>query len=338
MKINLNFETGRRYAAAMAIALCINATAQTTGTVQSSCTANDSITRLYYRDAQRMTVRETHFAQTTYKDSINIDKATKQRFLKALLAVYNATALSVHDTLFSFTIHTSPVPDMQNFTIKAPGSLGWMQKFKIFSVPTGDGLIDQILAKWKVNPVNYYQSATYDVAVMKTDSSLNLTALTASFAAQNGVVGTEILTGSDDSQNITATVSVGYMDITYTYGWSTCHDGCDHHIYWHFRVFDDCVVKYNGWTGDRLDTGVPSFSVENTRIVPNPFSASFWIDAPAETFPMNYTITDLTGRGIAEGVQSRPYERIVVPGLARGLYIVRLEGRSFSGSMRLIKD
>jgi hypothetical protein len=78
-------------------------------TVSSSCTAPDSIVERYEYDAYRMTMQKFYRNNISYKDSVNIPYSHIDTVMRALLAVYNATALPARDTVVTmFDIHIHP--------------------------------------------------------------------------------------------------------------------------------------------------------------------------------------------------------------------------------------
>ena len=86
--------------------LCISNIAKSQ-TVPSSCTAADSIVKLYNDDADRLAMRHTFNFNLPYKDSITINKPLHKTYINALLAVFNAINLPARDTVVQLKIHAN---------------------------------------------------------------------------------------------------------------------------------------------------------------------------------------------------------------------------------------
>jgi hypothetical protein len=290
------------------------------------------------RDAKRLALRETFFVASTYKDSVKIDKALTGKFLKALLAIHNATALTVRDTVLAiYKLRTNYEPEMNNIIIKANAGLYWMQKLMNLQTPTGHTILDSRMTGYRLNVVNYYQSALYDVAVFKTDSNFNMAAMAVDLASLQDVKGSEPILTVDDARNISATVGNGYIDLVYTYGWSTCENGCDFKINWKLRVYDNCIVEYSGYTGDPINTGLRHVtSATPAMVYPNPFTDKLSIFCD-DLHDAEYALFDLTGQLIRRDKISSRETAINIDGEAQGVYLLRCTSAGRVQNFRIIR-
>lgn len=123
--------------------------------VSSSCTAPDSIIKRYTEDAHRLVIKNREWTQT-----IAIDPARVKQVLNALLAVYNAKSIKQQDTVVSINrISTFRNPMLDQISFSAPSQLGWMQKLKANTLPSGNETLDDLIKTYSFS-VSYSGSAT----------------------------------------------------------------------------------------------------------------------------------------------------------------------------------
>lgn len=317
-------------------ATAIQAQSVSSFTAQSSCLGSDSLLKAYKKDADRLTLRHTFDSALTWKDSVYINQTISAKFMKALVAVFNATTLPVRDTVISiYKIH-APQPELNNFQVKAPSNLLWMGKLLANQLPTNDPFVDHLLNKYKIQPVNYYQSGNYDVAVFKTDTNYNLTKLCAEWAALNMVIGSDPLPNTNPTYNITGTLSANMVDLIYYYNYGSCEDGCDYSLKWHFKVnLTNCVVDYSGWSGNQL-----SLSKNENNFVsvyPNPTQDS-WHFTLMSGNNTQLALYNLTGQLVYTTSFTGTTYDFDASKLARGMYVVKLMNGNTSYQTRLIKQ
>jgi hypothetical protein len=305
-------------------------------TAQSSCNGTDSVMKAYKKDADRLTLRHTFDSTLTWKDSVKINKTISNKFMKALVAVFNATSLPVRDTVIKiYKIH-APQPEMNNFQVKAPSNLLWMGKLLANQLPTNDPFVDNLLNKYLIQPVNYYQSTNYDVAIFKTDTNYNLTKLCAVWAALNMVIGAEPLPNTDPTYNITGTLSANTVDLIYSYNYGTCEDGCDYSLKWHFKVnLASCVVEYKGWSGNQLS--IAKGEENHIQVYPNPAQDS-WHLSLKKAGTTQVEVYNLTGQLILSASFNGSTYTIDASRFAKGMYVVKLIDGQSVYQTRLIKQ
>lgn len=310
--------------------LCIftNIYSQFSQTVQSTCVGPDSIKTKYRKDACRLAIRRAYTINSNYKDSILPQKTWRADYLKSLIAVYNATALPVRDTIIKLlNIHTNPVPELNAVSVKATGTLNWMQNLLNATVPVGNIFVDFLMTKYYLYPGPYYQSGSYDLAVLRSDSCLNTLALAKSFTTIPGVIGAEVTEGNDDSKDIKDSITPNYIQLTYAFGWGTCNNGCDYKISWRFKIFNDCVVEYLGSDGDPLNTSIYETYLlkEQIQIYPNPVNEKLTVDFGfISSEKVELTIHDFLGRLIYTCDNGHEKQEIDTHCISSGIYYLKV--------------
>lgn len=232
--------------------------------VQSLCTSTDSITQLWKKEATRLTLRRTYKIASNYKDSVKPDPALQQRYLKALLAVYNATSIAETDTLFKqLFVRTRPDPEMHRLRVNASPNLSWMIELFNNQAPTTNAVISNLMLKYNMSYL-YLQSVSNDVVVFMPDSALNLPVLIPKYLSQGATSATNEAS-FDDTRDITDSLNTNFVQLSYAFGWTNCNDGCDYRRISTFKVYNDCSVEFLGTTGVSLYVGIADFKKENLQ-------------------------------------------------------------------------
>lgn len=244
-------------------------------TVQSMCTSTDSITKLWKNEAARLTLRRTYKIASTYKDSVYPDATLQQRYLNALLAVYNATALAETDTLFKqLFVLTMPNPEINRLRVNASATLPWMLELFNNQAPTTNSIISSLMIKYNMSYL-YLQSAANDVVVFMPETALNLPLLIPQYLSAGAISATNEAT-FDDRRDITDSLNPNFVMLTYAYGWTNCIDGCDYKRFSTFKVYNDCSVEFLGTSGVSLHVGINGYQKDNLQFsFVNPSSNQF---------------------------------------------------------------
>jgi hypothetical protein len=309
-----------------------------THTVQSSCTAHDTIKQRFLVDAGRLAVRRAFHINSTYKDSVTINSSLKNRYLGALLAIYNATAIPQRDTLIdSLKIHTDLNPELRLVSIKAPASYAWMDSLSHSSTVTNNQLLDNLITQYNMIVWAYYVSSAYDQAVFMAGMDVNTQALANRLAGISGVIDADPEPGFSDVTNITDSLTNSYIIFTFSAGWGTCYNGCDYRRYWNIKVDTNCVVEFRGSTGDLLKTALKENFIENNlKAYPNPFSEKIVLENSGNT-PLKVEVQNVLGEPLFElNLESKII--IDTPGLAPGIYFITIKGNDLSKTIKVIKD
>lgn len=242
--------------------------------VVSSCLASDSVIENYQDDADRLTVKRIFTINASYKDSVKIPKPWSDTIMNALLAVYNATILPARNTVVSLNIHTFPNLTLSNVYVTADSNQTWMQQLHNNVVPTGYTTLDSLMDKYNLHLIQYhdnYHINLYHRITFKSDSNLNISALSNLFETLNGVAYSDPNNGCCDGDNIQCVIYPSFVRLVYSKGWNDCPSGCINRHYWEFKVYYDCSVEFIGEYGSPYSpTNIPEIQVEDISIYPNP--------------------------------------------------------------------
>lgn len=240
--------------------------------VPSSCNSTDSIKKLYEADASRLSIRHEYRYNDTYVDSVRIRPQLKQTYHEALLAVYNATALPVRDTIVNiYNIHTNGVPGVSNINVVASPTLSWMQQLYQTQPPSSNTLLATLWNRYNLVST-YIQNVNGDLVVIYTPEGMNLPPLVQQLKAEVTIDTVYADQTFNDARDITDTLNGIYVGLTYSIGWGNCSQGCQYRHYWNFKVYrSNCNVEYLGSSGSSIGTGITGlFNKEPLVIFPNP--------------------------------------------------------------------
>lgn len=278
-------------------------------TVPSNCAAPDSVLAKYRDDAYRLAVRKIYRRHLPARDSIGIARPHADTVLRALLAVYNATALPARDSVVrqsgGYGIHSFPNPELHILYVAADSGLSWMRQLRRNQAPTGTPAIDRLLARYHLRPGRYYDFSAafgYDLAGLETDSSYNLYPLTNLFAALPGVRYAYPEGYAGDGDNLTDSIYADHVELTYSIGRGDCPAGCTYRKYWKFNVYFDCSVQFvrSYDSSSPPATGLPPApAAADVAVYPIPFEKTLLVSGL--TAPFSYVITNVLGQAVAAG-------------------------------------
>ena len=124
--------------------------------VPSSCSASNSIKALYSKDADRLALRKFYAQNLVDTNNIFISQIHSDTVLRALIAVFNATALPARNAvILQYNIHTFLNPNMNTLYVAADSNLLWMQQLKAGNFPTGNMQVDNLISTYSLNKQNY---------------------------------------------------------------------------------------------------------------------------------------------------------------------------------------
>lgn len=309
-------------------------------TVPSSCTAPDSIARLYRDDALRMTVNRFVRNNQPFADSILIPTEEVTPVWDALIAVYNATTLAARDTVVKqFDIHTTPRPSLNAFSIVADSTLSWMQELSKGHIPTGNAEVDSLLLNYHIKIESYFRmfgSEANHWVFFVSDSSFNTRALSKAFEKINGVVRAETEFAIGDGNYIIDSIYNDHIELIYSLGWGDCPAGCTQRRFWKFNVYPDCSVEFAGSYGDVITyTGIKEWYHAEPVVYPNPFEDDLRVENT--NGPFRYTLIDENGKEIAKGATDDKID-CRYDTLKGGLYILRIESHERTSNIRVIRS
>lgn len=328
-------------------------------TVSSSCTAPDSVVWKYRKSADKLTVRRVDYIGDTYKDSVAINRQISDQYLRALLAVYNATALPARDTVVGIPVVMDKYPLSLNLIlVDADSTQPWMQNLRKDIIPCGEPGVDYLIDKYYLKKDTYYHffgAYPSHSIVFQTDSNCYIRRLCDKFGAlmTEGVVFSQPLNeGQTYSKDIRDSINPNFIDLTYSFGWGDIFGclspgSCPYRRHWAFRVYNDCSVEYKGCYGDPL----PPYIMINpgleesadirggVKIYPNPakdrLAVSFASEVPGGS---EVVILNSLGQPVYRHPEPKRDNSIDVSFLPPGIYTLGLEGHDRNRYCKFIKE
>lgn len=326
-------------------------------TVTSICSGPDSLVKKYRKTADKLSIANCVKISDTYKDSITINPLIRSNYLKALLAVYNATALPARDTIVFFNVTLDykfwPYAALNTILIDADSTKAWVANLRQNIVPCGYAAIDNLFTR-------YYLKVTGSSIIfppqgwnpfncrinIKTDTNCFTNRLCDKFNAmyvQGGGVGNASPQSTfSDSYNITDSVNVNFTELTYSIGWGDCMAGCIYRRYWKFRVYNGCSVEYMGSSGAAIPpeffTGLQTQALQQNdlKIYPNPANGVLYIrSALATTFKIKLVSLDGRDLLIKESFDSQ-HDVIDVSHFSKGIYILTISNNDGAVTRKVV--
>jgi len=302
--------------------------------VSSSCSAHDSVLEKYNKDADRLAIRRVIRINSTYKDSVRINKIISSDYRDALIAVYNATALPATDTITRLlNIHTYN-PGLNSLIIMADSNLAWMTNLRYNILPTQDYEIDRMMKVYFLKKVFYSGLLQPSMVVFRSDTNSNLAPLARKLKNSVGVNAAEAEFLYGDGNDITDSINTKYTELVYSYGWQECPTGCEQRRYWKFRVFSDCSVEYMGSYGRPLEACLflsvheNEIFFDNVKIYPHPTKSKLFVECGILKSKTSLTITDKNGKTVQSLTSLKPKQELDLILLSKGIYYLTLKDHS----------
>lgn len=315
--------------------------------VSVRCNLIDSCAYKYVDDACRLAIRHTFRVNGTYKDSGMIDQQLRDRYLKALIAVYNSTNIPARDTVISWlNIHTlSSQPTLREFGIQADSNLIWMKNFRNNVIPCGQATIDAVMQKYGMQKTHYSTYPFGSQHLVRLNASFNFNSLPVGVYLMQQVPGIS-LAGSfysgGDGIDIWDSLNVNFVELVYYYRWGDCIAGCMYYKYWIFRVYNDCTVEYRGTQQNRPLppwASLPTERAATARITvsPNPATNSIEIKTGVNT-EFTIDVLDISGRNVIHTRASGSAADVNISELPPGPYVLRLLTNEEQSMAKFIKQ
>jgi hypothetical protein len=308
-----------------------------------TCTASERVISRYKDDAERLAINRVFKINSTYKDSVEVDAVFRSEYLKALIAVYNATNIPERDTVVNIYNIQRVIEELHSFTINVDSTLIWVQNLLNNISPTGNSQFDYLATKYKLRKISSMGSfwyANYEIISLTSDSSWNLRALAGLFnqvniSADNGQMPFYSIFDLYP-QNIEDSIGPGYMKLYYTYGWGDCPSGCEFYRRYVFKVYPDCSVEFAGAFNPLLYIGMKeNIKPDNSiSVSPNPFSEKIYIQSGTEV--KKITLKNILGQCVLEEIGSAKEKEW--GWLSQGAYFLTVENENVRKTVKLIKE
>ena len=270
-------------------------------TYTSSCLPLDTIGDYYLEDARALNLRYIFQTNNTNKDSIKFNQAITNMFHRALLAVYNATAAPVRDSVVRKWKIKADNQGLHEILIRVNPNLPWVINLKNNVYPTGKFTIDSLITKHYLKQVYYTNTpgGQFTDIILKSDTAFNQYALHGflqrvpeiSYVQLNENLGFR-------KPDIQDTVTPSAHHLYYIYDFQNeCSYGCSFSRSWKVIVHNDCSVTFAGYYP--LFVGIKSYEAKSrkVKVYPNPTTGK----SSLEGVPDNaiISVTDILGRTIA---------------------------------------
>ena len=315
-------------------------------TVQSSCDAPDSVKEFYQDDAAWLAYQYEQKIGSEYLDSVFIRKDLQDRFLKAILAVYNAVNLPTADTVtkYKFANDYYTIPHLlKSFRYYSMGiiiiiidtTIPWQYRLSKKIFPTGNSRLDAFIGQYKIVFDSIYCQSfqpSYNYCSAITQDSYNMIVLDSllNLATEGSLhAGPEYL--CCDGDRIDGDIQKdSSVRLTFSFGWCDCLAGCGCRRFWDFTVFPDCSVRFDSSYGNPFPvSGIDTDLRRSTNLIlyPNPASKKIIIETRIES---NIEIFDVIGNTVQSMVSKEERTETDVSSLPKGIYYVRATNKKGS--------
>jgi len=222
--------------------------------VTSNCNATGTIKDFYIEDAERIALRQIKTdLSNPWNDSVTIDRSLVLEILQGLLGVHNGFNMPYRDTAIAiYGIHTFEDIVLDRLLIKVDENFNWVQQWKLLNQITGNNSIDNLMDKYDLTLVEYNQWSIGNFALVKSNSSLNQSALAREFEAIAGVLNAQedAITGDGNDITYSNHPAEGYKQFVFSVGYEGCSSLCKKRRNYRFRVTDECRLEFRGSWGD----------------------------------------------------------------------------------------
>jgi hypothetical protein len=304
--------------------------------VQSSCDAPDSVKNLYRSDAAGLAYDYQISLHPSWKDSTAIPHTLQDTFLRALIAVYNAVQIPDayricregifhEDQNFRMPIHDHLHPYFDTIWLEnLDTTINWVKNLFNKQIPTGNASIDSLIQTFGIG-IDHVQEwnglADFKIHT-KTYFNIYLIVNLWNKIAGNQNAYYRIPTGGNGDY-IQQTKFDSIIYLTYSFGWGDCYSGCIYRNYWHFSVYPDCSVSFDGAEGIKEDDYISNSN--EIKIYPNPALATIIIAAAQNS---TIEILDFQGKILQSTLSKESKAEMDVSMLPKGTYFVRTIAKS----------
>jgi len=207
--------------------------------VESSCDASESISSIYSDDAATMTYWYVRSNDTEYSDDVELPMEYRNRFLDALLAVYNATEIPVNDTIFNvLEIHNRTTPILDRVELTVDIGTYWLQDVLDGKV-TGYEYLDKLIESYPLTASSLYEFSDGIWIQFELDNFYNTDQFAKMLEELDGVQWASRVIPIGGGNSIRGMLEEDHVSITYNSNWGDCPSGCTNNENWNFKVYHD---------------------------------------------------------------------------------------------------
>ncbi len=306
--------------------------------VPSNCKAPDSVKKRYQEDAAWLAYQYEQKINSPYLDSVTIPQDLQDRFMNALLAVYNVVGLPEADTVTRTPLpHDGVTPhalipkhpfSLEMILLQLDTSINWEKRFSKQLKPTTNSSFDSLIERYQISFDTLYKGySPYWRAIthllynsLLLDSLISRTANFYRFAVPGFISGY--------GDGIDGAIKDSAIKLSYSLGWIDCGLGCLYHRYWKFTIFSDCSVQFDSAYTISPESNVVNFDPQNNSyliLYPNPASSILTIETLPHT---TIEVVDILGKTLQKLVTSENKIEIDISSLQKGAYYIRAVSKS----------
>jgi hypothetical protein len=231
---------------------------------------SDSVRALYRTDAGRLALRHVRADSTEAAHRVRLPDRLVETFYNALIHVHTAESLQGREEVVEeFKIHLFD-GFVRDLNVELDEDASWISAWEEGNRFTGKEAVDRLMRRYNLQVDNYRTSPYSTEADLKSETPLNMYALSERFSHINGVQ--EAYPGGlvSGRNGISATLGDDFVELRYSFGYGDCRAGCIHRHYWTFRVYEDGRVTFEGESGDSIpdDVYIPKRANAQTRNAP----------------------------------------------------------------------
>ena len=307
---------------------------------QNLCDAPIEIKNFYRESAYNMAYDNIYQNNLSAKDSIIVPESLAQERMEKLIAVYNSSSKerdTIVDLLAINYQNHAWCPYLHTVIFGSAQGLKWAENLNRNIFPTGNTALDSLINRFEFtlkSTVELPQAKKYGFT-LTTEKFINPELIIPLFEKVKELEYPNSLPdGVGDGDIITDSTINDYTLITYSYGMGDCPSGCTERRYWEFKVDHNCEATFVRSYGDPYKKDGPNNAnaIEKPRLLsvyPNPTNNLIIINIPETIAKASLKLYDLSGRlMITESIEGRSSCDLSIESLAKGSYIVLLEGNN----------
>lgn len=310
----------------------------------SDCTPLPQLATLYRDDVKDLALQRIYALHSPDTALIKIPQRYQDTVLAGLAAICNTDSLIQADSVFrAYCIHEFPNGKIiTSMFVKVDTSFAWTHSWAGLFTSTGNASLDSLMSKYGFR-VTYYSCISShaimnNIATIETDQAINTFAFADSIARFPGVEFVYPGNHVGDHNWITyERDSVSRYE--FRLGWEDCPSGCMSTKIWKYTVDNSCNVALisvyiyaampfpDPINCNLIPVGMPIKSRHlDVSVYPNPVSDVLHISLGGNVVSATYSLTDLSGREVNNGIAGNGITSMNLSQLSAGIYVLKVSG------------
>ena len=267
--------------------------------VQSSPIAPPELMAHYNRDIYSLALNRIFEVNAPATSNIEIPAVYCDTIKEALACVYNAFPFPERDSVFDIHCihnHQSYYYDVTHFIYLTSTYFPHYFAWSNYSIFSGDIAIDTLLNNYGFEVVDFHTYNNMISAHFSTSQNINTYALLNYINASPNIVQGQAWNGyyGGPSKKIFYSKDQTYRYLDFRIAWGDCYSGCTDFKDYHFRVTENNIVEYTGFTlsppsntyypnySNCAISNIPLFSYENSSFCQGDslFINNQWVSGP----------------------------------------------------------